>query len=259
MIDPQIINQAKQLHAAGYSISKISKELGISRAAIRDNVVLNKIKPRLTVDPANKIFNNHEKKCYSYLLGLYYGDGCISKYARTYKLRIFLGRHETDVSQMAKQSINCLFPTNKINDYPLIHSKCNEISVYSSKLLAYFPDHGEGKKHSRQIALVDWQKNIVEEYPEFFVTGLYDADGCGYYDNGYLKYNFVNTSKDIFDMFTKYTGLEYGIFCRPRPNGWKDMNIARLQSKDNTLAFQTLINRVYSYFNVTIDTREYKI
>jgi hypothetical protein len=40
------------------------------------------------------------------------------------------------------------------------------------------PQHGAGPKHRRTIALLDWQREIVAEYPELFLPGLFNSDGC---------------------------------------------------------------------------------
>ena len=57
-------------------------------------------------------------KAYSYILGLYLGDGYINKTARTYRLRIALDKKYSQLNSFAKMNLQTLFPSNKI--FPLV-------------------------------------------------------------------------------------------------------------------------------------------
>jgi hypothetical protein len=65
-------------------------------------------------------------------------------------------------------------------------------------------------KHTRRIALADWQQAIVDEHPEQLLRGLVHSDGCrftnrvvvGGEEYRYPRYNFSNASDDIRRIFT---------------------------------------------------------
>jgi hypothetical protein len=212
-----------------------------------------------------------QHKYYSYILGLYLGDGYISKFPRTYKLLIALHVDEIDVHSRAIQSLKKLFPKNKVSTYHR-KSKTSEsvvdIGVYSSLLHESFPQHGKGKKNSRKIELVDWQEQIIENYPEFFVVGLYDADGTSYMHKVgkyiYLRYNFINTSTDIINLFHKYLKMDVNITIKSKDvNNPLNINLTnskpvyRIQLQDQVKCqqFQNVINSVYSFFESPLDNR----
>jgi hypothetical protein len=44
--------------------------------------------------------------------------------------------------------------------------------------LALFPQWGTGRKHERRIVLADWQRAIVDEYPQAFLRGLIHSAGA---------------------------------------------------------------------------------
>jgi hypothetical protein len=49
------------------------------------------------------------------------------------------------------------------------------------------PQHGPGRKHSRAIALEDWQQEIVNAYPRPFLRGLIHSDGWRGLNRGRVK------------------------------------------------------------------------
>ena len=89
---------------------------------------------------------------------------------------------------------------------------CTEVKGYSRHWPCLFPQHGPGKKHLRKIELAEWQRVIVERYPEEFARGLLHSDGCRalnrvrrrlecgerWYE--YPRYLFVNESADILAL-----------------------------------------------------------
>ena len=151
-----------------------------------------------------------DKSAYSYILGIYLGDGCINKMPRTYKLRIFLDAKYMTIIDEVEQNLRILFPKNKINQQKLYHKgKLSSITVYlySNNLPLLFPQHGVGKKHQRLIKLELWQEKIM--VPEKLLRGLFHSDGC-YYNQTvnnkytYSYYDFANFSMDILNIWKKY-------------------------------------------------------
>ncbi|MEO1255973.1 MAG: transcriptional regulator, partial [Bacteroidota bacterium] len=76
----------------------------------------------------------------------------------------------------------------------------------SNLLPELFPQHGEGKKHDRDIILEKWQEHIVDAYPLEFFRGLYHSDGSRSQNivkgKNYPRYMFSNYSADIRKLFT---------------------------------------------------------
>ena len=74
-----------------------------------------------------------------------------------------------------------------------------------------FPQHGPGKKHTRKIELSDPQWGIVQEYPDAFVRGCIQSDGCKHrrivHGKNYPAYSFSNRSEDILGLFCRACDL----------------------------------------------------
>jgi hypothetical protein len=148
---------------------------------------------------------------YSYLLGMYLGDGHISRMGRTYRLRVTFDRAWPGLFHESLRAMQAVFPENKISvchDDP--NSHCLVSSLYSNQLPCLFPQHGPGLKHLRRIALADWQQGIVEAHSDKFVRGLIHSDGSRFMNRvtikgkeyAYPRYNFTNASGDISGLFT---------------------------------------------------------
>jgi hypothetical protein len=55
---------------------------------------------------------------------------------------------------------------------------CTVITVSWKHWPCLFPQHGPGRKHTRELVMADWQRSIVEEHPAAFLRGLFHSDGC---------------------------------------------------------------------------------
>ncbi len=84
------------------------------------------------------------------------------------------------------------------------------LQVTSASLPYAFPQHGPGKKHDREIKLVDWQTALTRAYPEHLLRGLIHSDGSRCLNRfktvlpsgrtasyEYPRYFFTNYSRDI--------------------------------------------------------------
>jgi hypothetical protein len=148
---------------------------------------------------------------YSYVLAMYLGDGHISEYERTYRLRIAMDMKWPDIMFECAAAMEVLFPRNPVSfSRPDRHGGCAVASVYSKQLVCLFPQHGLGPKHLRHIRLVDWQQRIVAREPQQFLRGLIHSDGCRFMNRvrisgkayEYPRYNFTSASDDIRGLFT---------------------------------------------------------
>lgn len=208
-----IVNKAKELKNNGLNLSKISKELNVSRSTLREWISNKKRyiatieKPRYN-DFFDRFETSHEfRKQYYYLLGQYLGDGYILLNIRTYRLRISATSKYINIIDEIKNSINTIFPNNSV--FSVNRGRCNEIIVCSNYLPEIFPHLGKGKKHERKIELTDWQLKYLEENSKELARGLFQSDGC-YYLNHKTKnikkqhyYIFTNCSLDIHRIYQK--------------------------------------------------------
>ncbi|MFD7553514.1 helix-turn-helix domain-containing protein [Streptomyces sp. NPDC059835] len=166
-----------------------------------------------------------DERAYSYLLGLYLGDGHISHYSghRVPNLMITCGDDWPGLMDATERAMRLVFPFNQVCRVRKIG--CHNVKVYSKHVECLFPQHGPGRKHDRRIVLEDWQQAIVDAHPWEFIRGLIHSDGCRITNwtvrNGkryeYPRYFFTNKSDDIrklcTDTLTK-VGVEWTITAR---------------------------------------------
>lgn len=201
--------QARDLLARGLNDCEASKATGIPRSTIRDwRLGLRHGTPRGDVlgeeclcRQRRSIFPSAD---YSYLLGLYLGDGCISAGRRgVWRLRVTLDARYPGIIDECARALEALMPGQRA--YRLRRKGCVEVSLYSKHWICMFPQHGRGPKHLRRIELRAWQEVLVQSWPEHFVRGLIHSDGCRVIavDRKRLstRYHFSNRSKDIKNLF----------------------------------------------------------
>ena len=142
---------------------------------------------------------------YSYLLGLYLGDGCISKSRRVWRLRIVLDIKYPAIIVRCSDAINVVMPGQSAS-VRRMPTKSVEVGLYSKHWPCLLPQHGPGRKHHRRIALEPWQQALVDQATEEFVCGLIHSDGCRVVANdrgvSSIRYHFSNRSEDIIGLFT---------------------------------------------------------
>jgi hypothetical protein len=142
---------------------------------------------------------------YAELLGLYLGDGHISPFERTQRLRLHLDARYPIVVDEAESLLRRAFPTNRVGRASRHSGSMIILCVYHRHLSCLFPQAGPGKKHERPMALEPWQVAFVDAEPWRFLRGCIRSDGCvfinrtGRYE--YLSYEFSNLSRDIVDLF----------------------------------------------------------
>jgi hypothetical protein len=147
---------------------------------------------------------------YAYLLGLYLGDGMLSRHPRgVFRLRVFLDRAYPLIVGECEAAMSIVIPASKVAVYPHKHEKVDEVSSFSKHWPHLFPQHGPGVKHKRKIALEPWQERIVERHPGRLLRGLIHSDGCRVMNRirhpkkayAYPRYLFTNRSIDIQRIF----------------------------------------------------------
>jgi len=198
---------ARQLIAAGINDCEIARRLGIPRPTIQD--WRRRPQRRSRLDSGLPCGSKHDFAAlapapYSYLLGLYLGDGCISRDRRVWKLRIVLDKKYPAIIDRCRLAIDMLMPGQSAAVQSL--KGCVEVSLYSKHWPCFLPQHGAGRKHKRRIILEPWQQALVDQATEEFVLGLIHSDGCRVVANDRrvrsIRYHFSNRSEDIIGLFT---------------------------------------------------------
>lgn len=156
---------------------------------------------------------------YSYLLGFYLGDGCLSLTARgVYRLRVTLDTKYPGIIDDCSRAMAIVMPDNKVGRVSRIG--CLDVYSYSKHWACLFPQHGAGPKHLRPIILADWQvEAALDRHPHLLLRGLIQSDGWrgtnrvpGGYE--YPRYMFTNRSADIRSIFAEACE-RMAITCRP--------------------------------------------
>jgi hypothetical protein len=141
---------------------------------------------------------------YTYLLGLYLGDGCISSHRRdVYKLRLTLDAAYPRILEEAAAAMRTVLPRSAVGT--TTKGGGVELYSYSRAWPCLLPQHGAGKKHQRRIALTQWQETLIRRAPHLLLRGLIHSDGCRFVNTGkgwrHPRYGFKNYSTDIRRIF----------------------------------------------------------
>lgn len=172
---------------------------------------------------------------YAYLLGIYLGDGCVSRNGRSWRLSIAQDASYPGIVASCQEAIEEIVgrAPRLQRDYGGKH-RIHVVSGWK-QWPCYFPQHGPGRKHSRKIELVDWQREIVARCPEQLLRGLIHSDGWRGLNRVFVKgrwyeyprYQFSNRSDDIRRIFTD-TCDQIGV--RWRPWGRYHISVARREA-----------------------------
>jgi hypothetical protein len=206
------LEAVRELVAYGFKDTQISRILDIPRGTIRDwRNGRGCARPRKNAAAIGRecLLANHldalPEREYSYLLGMYLGDGYIAPHARNvFRLRICCDVQYTNIIRECGAAMDALIP-GKTSHVHRCASGCVEVQMYSKHWPCLFPQHGPGRKHDRRIYLADWQEAIVCRESEALVRGLIHSDGCRVVANDRgvpsVRYHFSNLSEDIKDIF----------------------------------------------------------
>jgi hypothetical protein len=154
---------------------------------------------------------------YSYLLGMYLGDGCVSATARSYQLVVVCDASYPDIIEDCATAMMLTLLPRQIGRNPHRVHRCVRVVASSQRWPEAFPQHGPGRKHERKIELADWQRAVVDRFPREFLRGLLHSDGCRTVNRfttrlpsgrvaeyAYPRWFFSNRSADIRGLFCEY-------------------------------------------------------
>jgi hypothetical protein len=195
----------QNLIAVGMNDGAIARHTGIPRRTIHDwrRGRLNAGR-RQRPGPCEHDFSELPVGSYSYLLGMYLGDGCLSRHPRSWCLRVTLDAKYPGIIQRCREAIDAVMIGQRAGVVRR-RSRCVDVYLYSTHWPCLLPQHGPGRKHLRPIELEPWQEAIVEQEPQQFLRGLIESDGCRVVANdrgvASVRYHFTNYSDDIRALF----------------------------------------------------------
>jgi len=141
----------RRLVAIGHNDCEIARRTGIPRETVRDwrsgarDRTQRDSKSGDCASVGNHDFAALPAKQYAYLLGIYLGDGCISRHPRgVWKLRITCDSQYPKIIAECSSAIEAMMPDQ--HAYLLKRkSRCVEISMYSKHWPCFFPQSGPGR------------------------------------------------------------------------------------------------------------------
>src|SRR4051812_23741768 len=106
-----------------------------------------------------------DPRSYSYLLGLYLGDGYVGVARSGHaQLLIACASEYPELLTDCRTAIQLVIPECRVKVYPTPFA-CVRVAAASRKWPLAFPQHGPGRKHERPIVLEPWQRDIVDAFP----------------------------------------------------------------------------------------------
>jgi hypothetical protein len=244
MYDVATVERALSLVESGSTYSQVSRITGASRTAIRDwqrdkaHALASRQRTGQCMRCAGYRFPipHVTESAYSYLLGLYLGDGCLLKARRgVYRFNLSLDARYPIIRDEAQAATAIVMPSSKASVRRHPRQRLVWVNSLSKHWPCLFPQHGPGRKHDRPITLEDWQRAILDFYPWRFLRGLIHSDGSRHLNTirhpkktyRYPRYEFSNRSDDIRGLFGEYCD-KVGVEWRPT-NRW-NISVARRDS-----------------------------
>ncbi|WP_212993096.1 transcriptional regulator [Actinoplanes auranticolor] len=213
MHPPHLRERATAMMAAGIPFGEVCKAVGLPRGTVAHWFHGERARRRLMHPPEPSRCPRcrpvpglpQDQKSYSYLLGLYLGDGHLVTSAKVPVLRVsctatwpgLIDECETAMLAVLARNVQRVRQTGCIN-----------VQSYASHWPCLLPQHGPGRKHERSIRLTDWQQPVIDGNPGSFLRGLFHSDGCRVTNKVvrsgrtylYPRYMFSNESTDIMAL-----------------------------------------------------------
>jgi hypothetical protein len=176
-----IVDRARHLSQQGLIDREVAQRVGVSIGAVQKWRTGIRRGPGTERKPGCPRCDGQplDEPAYSYLLGLYLGDGYISvggdRAKAVWKLSILCDDAWPGLFQECARAIQAVRPGNKV--LRVQRQGCTEVRSCSRHWPCLFPQHGPGKKHMRKIELAAWQQVIIERHPGEFARGFSTRTG----------------------------------------------------------------------------------
>jgi hypothetical protein len=222
--------RATQTMAAGIAFGDICRALGLPRGTVAHWLYGERARRRLLNPPEPTRCARRRAEPgipedaanYSYLLGLYLGDGHLVTKVKVPVLRVYCTDTWPGLIKLCEAAMLAVLAKSV---HRVQNKGCVGVQSYSNHWPRLLPQHGPGKKHDRPIFLADWQQPVIDENSGQFLRGLFHSDGCRVTnritrkDKTYLypRYMFSNESTDIMGLCQQSLdrlGISWKM-CRP--------------------------------------------
>ncbi len=209
------------LMEAGRGDSEIARLTGVPRATISAWRHGRGARYHHRLSAARPSWRPPDPRSYSYLLGVYLGDGCIvTTREQAAWLVITLDAAYPGIVEETATATEACFPDTPVRRYSRGDGSVAAVQVNHPALPCAFPQHGAGRRHLRPIELVSWQLEVTHRFPEALLRGLIHSDGCRTVNRfktrlpsgrlapyEYPRYFFSNLSEDIRRIFCDHCDL----------------------------------------------------
>jgi hypothetical protein len=219
--NPADYQAAMALIDAGIGASEVARRTGIPRSTVKAwrAGVGTRFHERLRT--ASPEWRPPDAERYSYLLGVYLGDGCIlTKGEDAAWLVITLDAGYPGIVDETAAAVAVCFADTPVRTFARTDGSVTAVQTSHPALPFAFPQHGAGRKHLRPIELLDWQREITRRCPRELLRGLIHSDGCRTINRfktklpsgriaayEYPRYFFSNLSDDIRRIFCDHCDL----------------------------------------------------
>jgi hypothetical protein len=209
----------KALVETGLSDYEIARRTGVNRSTVlrwrrRSDPPLGAIIDTNAWEPA-------DPSAYCYLLGCYLGDGHVThKPPNGWTLRVACDRGYPGIIGEIRRAMESTFAERGPRQWPASAGASDVVSISHPAVGIAFPQHGPGRKHLREICLVDWQRELTHLNPGALIRGLIHSDGCRVLNRfktklpsgrvaeySYVRYFFTNHSAGIREIFSEHCEL----------------------------------------------------
>lgn len=229
----------KSFFGQGLSDYEIARRTSVSRSTIQRWRTCGV--PRRTSRKFEYAWRPAEPSIYSYMLGIYLGDGYVARAsAPSPVLEISLDpKYPKIVDECCASIWQLVGAKATASRRKTPRGEAIRLVATSHLWPSVFPQHGPGKKHEREISLTSWQQAAVDRCPGQLVRGLIHSDGCrvvnrfqidsisGPREYAYPRYFFTNLSNDIQGLFCASCD-QLGV--RWTQSSYKNISVAHRQS-----------------------------
>src|SRR5690348_17250047 len=94
-----------------------------------------------------------DRSSYAHLLGLYLGDGCVTRPARSLQLVIACDARYPELIDAAAAAVLRTGLCRHVGRHAVRAANCVRVVASSARWLEAFPQHGPGRKHERAMVL----------------------------------------------------------------------------------------------------------